>query len=137
MDLAIGVILGASFGKIVTSLVNDLLMPPIGMILGKADFSNLFIDLSGRNPASIAEAKAAGLPTLNYGLFINSVIDFILVAFAVFFLIRQVNRLRRTQPADTAAPTKDCPFCFSKIAVPATRCPNCTSQVPADVRAVS
>ena len=126
LDLAIGVIIGGAFGKIVTSLVNDVLMPPIGLVIGKVDFSNLFIDLTGAHHASIAEAKAAGAATLNYGVFINNIIDFLIVAFAVFLLVRQVNRLQR--PAPVVAPqTKECPFCASTISLRATRCPNCTS----------
>ena len=130
LDLAVGVIIGGAFGKIVTSLVNDILMPPIGVVVGKVDFSNLFIDLSSTHHASIAEAKAAGAATLNYGIFINNVIDFVIVAFAVFLLVRQVNRLN--QPAAPVAPeTMECPFCTSTISLRATRCPNCTSSLEA------
>src|SRR5262249_42852544 len=130
LDLAVGVIIGAAFGKIVTSFVNDVLMPPIGLLVGKVDFSSLFIDLSGQHHATMAEAKAAGAATFNYGVFINNIIDFILVAFAVFLLVRQVNRFNREPEAAPAAPTtKDCPFCLSSIALKATRCPNCTSQL--------
>jgi large conductance mechanosensitive channel len=128
IDMAVGIIVGAAFGKIVTSFVSDLLMPPLGLLLGKMDFSNLFIDLSGQHHGSIAAAKAAGAATLNYGIFINTVIDFLIVAFAVFLLIRQVNKLKRQPPA--AAPTsKDCPYCASAIPIQASRCPNCTSQL--------
>jgi len=128
VDLAVGLIIGAAFGKIVTSLVNDLLMPPLGLILGKVDFSNLFIDLSGKGYPSVAAAKAAGAPTINYGVFINNVIDFVIVAFAVFLLVRGINRLRR--PAPAAAPTtRPCPFCLTTIPLAATRCPACTSAV--------
>src|SRR5262245_13580593 len=130
LDLAVGVIIGAAFGKIVTSFVNDVLMPPIGLLIGKVDFSSLFIDLSGQHHATIAEAKAAGAATLNYGVFINNIIDFLLVAFAVFLLVRQVNRFNKPEPA-SAATTKDCPFCLSGIPLKATRCPNCTSQLEA------
>jgi large conductance mechanosensitive channel len=129
LDLAVGVIIGGAFGKIVTSLVNDILMPPIGVVVGKVDFSNLFIDLSSTHHASIAEAKAAGAATLNYGIFINNVIDFLIVAFAVFLLVRQVNRL--SQPAPAAPETMECPFCTSTISLRATRCPNCTSSLEA------
>jgi large conductance mechanosensitive channel len=130
LDLAVGVIIGAAFGKIVTSFVSDVLMPPIGLLIGKVDFSSLFIDLSGQHHATIAEAKAAGAATLNYGLFINNIIDFLLVAFAVFLLVRQVNRFNREPEAAPAAPTTmDCPFCLSSIPLKATRCPNCTSQL--------
>jgi large conductance mechanosensitive channel len=128
LDLAIGVIIGGAFGKIVTSLVNDVIMPPIGLLIGKVDFSNLFIDLSGQHHNSVAEAKAAGAATLNIGLFLNNVIDFVLVAFAVFLLVRQVNRFRSTPPAPPAN-TKECPFCVSMIPLKASRCPACTSQL--------
>ncbi|MFZ0523635.1 MAG: large conductance mechanosensitive channel protein MscL [Candidatus Acidiferrales bacterium] len=130
MDLAVGFILGAAFGKIVTSLVSDIIMPPIGLILGKVDFSSLFLNLSGKSYSSLSEAKAAGAATLNYGVFINNVVDFLIVAFAVFLLVRVVNRWNK--PAPAAAPTtKDCPYCVSKIPLQATRCPNCTSPIPA------
>jgi len=128
VDLAVGLIIGAAFGKIVTSLVNDLLMPPLGLILGKVDFSNLFIDLSGKGYPSVAAAKAAGAPTINYGIFINNVLDFIIVAFAVFLLVRGINQLRRPAPAATAT-TRPCPFCLTTIPLEATRCPACTSAV--------
>ena len=128
IDLAVGIIIGAAFGKIVTSLVNDILMPPIGVLLGQVDFSSLFVNLSGKHYNSIAEAKAAGAATINYGLFINTIIDFVIVAFAVFLLVRQVNRLAR-KPEPAAAPTtKDCPYCASAIPLKATRCPHCTSE---------
>ena len=130
LDMAIGIIIGAAFGKIVTSFVGDILMPPVGLILGKVDFSNLFINLSGKSYATIAEAKAAGAATLNVGLFLNSVIDFVIVAFAIFLLVRQINRLRREPEAAPAAPaTKECAFCFSSIPVRASRCPHCTSEL--------
>lgn len=132
IDLAVGIIIGAAFGRIVTSLVNDILMPPIGVLLGKVDFSDLFISLSGQHFNSLAEAKAAGAATLNYGTFINTVIDFLIVAFAVFLLVQQVNRLTRKKEEPAAAPTtKDCPYCVSKIPLQATRCPQCTSQLAA------
>jgi large conductance mechanosensitive channel len=136
LDMAIGIIIGAAFGKIVTSFVNDVLMPPIGLLMGKMDFSNLFINLSGKQFASVAEAKAAGAATLNYGLFLNTVLDFLIVAFAIFLLIRQVNRLR-AKPADAPAvpTTKECPFCASTIAIKATRCPQCTSDLQAAAEA--
>jgi large conductance mechanosensitive channel len=128
LDLAIGIVIGAAFGKIVTSFVTDILMPPIGVALGKVDFSNLFIDLSGQHHPTVAAAKAAGAATVNYGMFINTVIDFIIVAFVVFLIVQQVNKLRR--PAPAAAPsTKDCPFCATAIPTAAKRCPNCTSQL--------
>lgn len=127
IDMAVGIIVGAAFGKIVTSLVNDILMPPIGRILGKVDFSNLFIDLSGHEYAKLADAKAAGAATLNYGLFLNTVIDFLIVAFAIFVVVRQINRLKR-EPAPT---TQDCSYCLSSIPIKATRCPHCTSELKA------
>jgi large conductance mechanosensitive channel len=128
VDLAVGFILGAAFGRIVTSFVNDVLMPPIGLLIGEVDFSNLFIDLSRQHHGSIAEAKAAGAATLNYGLFINNVIDFLIVAFAIFLLVRQLNRLNRA-PAPAPSQTMECPFCASTISIRATRCPNCTSSL--------
>ena len=130
LDLAVGVIIGAAFGKIVSSLVDDILMPPIGKLLGNVDFSNLFISLNGQSYPSLAAAKAAGAATINYGVFVNAVINFLIVAFAIFLLVRQVNRLQKPAPAPAAAPTtKDCPFCLSAIPIKATRCPHCTSQV--------
>lgn len=130
MDMAIGIIIGGAFGKIITSFVNDILMPPFGMLLGKVDFSSLFLNLSGTAYPSVAAAKAAGAATLNYGLFLNTVIDFLIVAFAIFFVIKQLNRLKRAEaPAPAAPPTKDCPFCASAIPIRATRCPLCTSDV--------
>jgi large conductance mechanosensitive channel len=128
MDMAVGIIIGAAFGRIVGSLVNDVLMPPIGRLLGKVDFSNLFINLSGTGYDSLAAAKAAGAPTLNYGLFLNTVLEFLIVAFAVFLVVKQVNRLRRA-PVPTAPTTRDCPHCLTAIPLKATRCPACTSQL--------
>ena len=127
IDLAVGVIIGAAFGKIVSSLVGDILMPVLGLVLGKIDFSNLFITLNGGHFETLAQAKAAGAPTLSYGLFINNVIDFLIVAFALFIVVRQINRLT---PKPAAAPTtKSCPYCLSTVPLAATRCPNCTSQL--------
>lgn len=128
LDLAVGIIIGAAFGKIITSLVTDIIMPPIGVILGKVDFSNLFIDLSDQHHETVAAAKAAGAATINYGMFINTVVDFLIVAFAIFIVVRQANKLRR-QPAPAPPSTKDCPFCATAIPIPAKRCPNCTSQL--------
>jgi len=128
LDLAVAVIIGAAFGRIVTSLVNDIIMPPIGIVLGKVDFSNLFIDLSGGNHPTIAAAKAAGAATINYGVFLNTIIDFLIVAFAIFVVIRQANKFKKA-PAPAAPTTKDCRFCCTAIPIPATRCPNCTSQL--------
>ena len=130
IDLAVGFIMGGAFGAIVSSLVNDVIMPPIGLVLGKVDFVNLFIDLSGKGYATLAAAKAAGAPTIAYGTFINTVINFVIVAFVLFLLIRQVNRLAaKPAPAPAAPTTKECPFCISSIPIKATRCPNCTSQL--------
>lgn len=130
IDMAIGIIIGAAFGKIITSFVNDILMPPIGLLLGKVDFSTLFINMSGKPYTSLAEAKAAGAATLNYGMFINTLIDFIIIAFVVFLLIKQINRLsQKPKPAASAPSTKECPFCLSAINIKAKRCPNCTSTI--------
>jgi large conductance mechanosensitive channel len=130
LDLAIGLVIGAAFGKIVTSFVNDILMPPIGLLLGKVDFSNMFFALNGAAYDSLAKAKAAGAPTVNYGVFINTVLDFVIVAFVVFLLVKQINRMRREEPAPAPAPaTKECPYCISAIPVKAVRCPQCTSEV--------
>ncbi len=131
VDLAVGIIIGAAFGKIVTSLVNDVLMPPLGLILGKMDFSGLFINLSGTAYNSLAAAKAAGAPTINYGAFINTIVDFIIVAAAIFFIVMQVAKLRKRHELPAAPTTKECPYCLSSIAIKATRCPHCTSEVKA------
>jgi large conductance mechanosensitive channel len=130
LDMAVGIIIGAAFGKIITSFVNDVLMPPLGLLLGKVDFKSLFINLSGGDFATIAAAQAAKAPTLNYGLFIQAVIDFLIVAFAIFMVVKQVNKLKKEPPAATPT-TKDCPFCASAIPIPAKRCPHCTSQLTA------
>lgn len=130
LDMAVGIIIGAAFGKIVTSLVNDVLMPPFGLILGKVDFSSLFLNISGKDYPTLSAAKAAGAATINYGTFINNVIDFLIVAFVIFLLVRQVNRWNK--PAPPAAPaTKECPYCVSSIPDKATRCPQCTSELRA------
>ena len=123
LDLAVGIVLGVAFGTVIASFVNDILMPPIGLLLGGVDFTNLFITLSGERYPTLEAAKAAGAATINYGVFINTVIYFIIVAFVIFLVVRQVNRMRR--PAEPG--TRECPFCFSPISVRATRCPNCTS----------
>jgi large conductance mechanosensitive channel len=128
LDLAVAVIIGAAFGKIVTSLVSDVLMPPLGLALKSVDFSNLYFDLSGGHHNTLAEAKAAGDVTLNYGLFLNSVLDFLIVAFVIFMIIRQANKLKKA-PAPVAPTTKECPFCHTSIPLAATRCPNCTSNL--------
>ena len=130
VDLAVGLIIGAAFGKIVTSLVNDILMPPLGLVLGKMDFSGLFINLSGTTYPSLAAAKAAGAPTINYGAFINTIVDFLIVAAAIFFIVLQVARLRKQQEAPPPN-TKECPYCLTSIAIKATRCPHCTSEIKA------
>ena len=127
LDMAVGIIMGAAFGGIVTSFVKDILMPPIGLLLGRVDFANLFINLSGTPYPSLAAAQAAGAPTINYGVFLNLILSFIIVAFVVFLFIRQVNRMRKAQEAP--ADTKECPFCLSSINVKAVRCPQCTSQL--------
>jgi large conductance mechanosensitive channel len=130
LDMAIGIIIGVAFGKIVTSFVNDVIMPPIGLVLGKLDFTNLFINLSGKSYASLADAKAAGAATINYGMFFNTVIDFLIVALVLFLIIRQANRMKRDAATATVAPAmKECPFCFTAISVKATRCPHCTSEL--------
>ena len=126
LDMAIGIIIGTAFGKIITSLVNDILMPPIGVLLGKMDFTNLFVNISSQHYQRLTDAKAAGDATINYGLFLNTIIDFIIVAFVIFLLIRQVNRFKKKE--EPAAPvTKDCPYCLSAVPVKATRCSHCTS----------
>jgi large conductance mechanosensitive channel len=135
VDMAVGIIIGAAFGTIVKSLVSDVIMPPIGLLLGNVDFSNLFIILKHgaevAGPyASLADAQAAGAVSLNYGMFINTIISFIIVAFAVFMLIRSINKLKRKEEAPPPEPTtKECPHCFSTIPIKATRCPMCTSEL--------
>lgn len=130
LDMAVGIILGGAFGKIVSSLVDDVIMPPIGLALSGVNFSNLFFDLSKAHHATLADAEHAGAPVIKYGVFLNSVIDFAIVAFVLFLIIRQVNRLRR-EPAPATPSTKECPYCASSISVRATRCPNCTSELKA------
>jgi len=128
LDMAVGIIIGAAFGRIITSLVSDIIMPPIGLLLGKVDFSGLFLNISGKSYDTLAAAKAAGAATINYGTFLNTVIDFLIVAFVIFLLVRQINRW--SKPAPAAEPTtRECPYCVSAIPIKATRCPNCTSQV--------
>lgn len=131
IDLAVGVVIGAAFTKIVDSFVKDILMPPIGMLTGGVDFSNLYVNLSRQRYASLAEATEAGAPTINYGLFINNVISFVIVAFAIFLFIRAYNRLREERESEPAAPTDmECPYCRFKIPIGATRCAHCTSELP-------
>ena len=129
LDMAVGIIIGVAFGKIVSSFVSDVLMPPLGLLLGKVDFTNLFVTLSGGSYATLAAAKEAGAATLNYGIFLNTVVDFLFVAFAVFLMIKQVNRMRRPAPAAAALPTKECPYCISTIPLKARRCPACTANL--------
>jgi large conductance mechanosensitive channel len=128
MDLAIGIIIGAAFGKIITSFVSDILMPPIGLALGKVDFANLYITLSGGHYETLKAAKEAGAVTINYGLFLGTVIDFLIVAFVIFLVIKQINRMKR-KPDEPAPSTHECPFCLSSIPIKATRCPHCTSDL--------
>jgi large conductance mechanosensitive channel len=130
MDMAIGVIIGGAFGKIISSLVSDVIMPPIGLLLGKLDFSNLFVNLSGGEFPTIAAAKAAGAPTLNYGVFINTVIDFVIVAFVIFLVVKQLNRLKK-KPAPADPATKECPECLGTIPIKAKKCQFCTSALKA------
>jgi large conductance mechanosensitive channel len=127
VDLAVAVIIGTAFGRIVTSLVEGVIMPPIGLLLGRADFSNLFIDISGVTPppASLADAQLRGLPVIAYGKFINDIVNFLIIAFVIFLIVKAVNRLRAAPPPDT----KDCPFCLTAIPLAARRCPACTSEV--------
>ena len=130
LDLAVAVIIGAAFGKIVTSLVNDVLMPPIGLVVGKVDFSSLYLNLSGENYATLAEAQKAGAPIIKYGLFINAVIDFVIVAFVIFMVVRVANRLQQKKAEAPAEPTtKECPFCLSVIPIKAIRCAHCTTEL--------
>jgi large conductance mechanosensitive channel len=132
VDMAVGIVIGAAFGKIITSLVNDVVMPPIGLLLGKVDFNSLFVSLDGKTYESLDAAKKAGAATLNYGSFINTVLDFVIVALAMFVIVQwyQTMAERFEKPAPAAAPsTKDCPYCATAIPIGATRCPHCTSQL--------
>ena len=128
LDLAVAVIIGAAFGAIVVSFVNDILMPPIGLLLGGVDFSNLFFSLDGQSYPSLAAAQEAGAPTINYGVFINTVINFLIIAFAIFLIVRLASRMQKEE-APGEPTTKECPHCISTIPINATRCPNCTSQL--------
>jgi large conductance mechanosensitive channel len=132
IDLAVGVIIGAAFGRIVTTLVEGIIMPPIGLVLGRIDFSSLFyvLDASKGVPASLADAKAKGIPVITYGQFLNDIVSFLIVALAVFILVKQVNRLKREAPAPSPT-SKECPYCATSIPLKARRCPNCTSEVGA------
>lgn len=131
VDLAIGVVIGGAFGKIVTSLVNDIIMPVVGSLVGKVDFSNLYINLSGQQFNSLQEAQAAGAATINYGLFLNNLINFLIIAFSIFIVIKQINKLKnftmKKEEVKIKATEKDCPYCYTKIDIKATRCPHCTS----------
>ena len=129
IDLAVAVIIGAAFGKVITSLVEGIIMPPIGMALGKADFSNLFIDLSGQHPVSLADAQLKGLPVIAYGMFLNDVVNFVIIAFIVFLVVKSVNRLRAAPPPPPN--TKDCPLCLTAIPLGARRCSACCADLPA------
>jgi large conductance mechanosensitive channel len=132
LDMAIGIIMGAAFGRIVSSVVNDVIMPPIGLVLGHVDFSNLFFNISGTHYDSLAEAKKAGAAVIGYGAFLNTVIDFLIVALVVFLLVKQANRMMKPQPSPAPPPTKRCPYCMSEgIATLATRCPHCTAELKA------
>ena len=129
VDLAVGVIIGAAFGKVVSSLVSDVVMPPIGLIIGRVDFRNLYVSLNGQAYASLAEAQKAGAPTINYGVFLNTIVEFLIVAFVVFLMVRQINRLKTPEPTPATEDSRDCPFCVSRIPAKATRCPHCTSEL--------
>ena len=129
LDMAVGIIIGAAFGRIITSLGNDVIMPPIGLLLGRVDFSSLFINLSGTPYASLADARKAGAAVIGYGAFLNTILDFVVVAFVIFLLIRQVNKMKK-EPAPAATTTKECPYCLSVIPLKATRCAHCTAQLP-------
>ncbi len=130
IDLAVGVIIGAAFGKIVSSLVQDILMPPIGLLLKNVNFSNLFVSLDGKHYESLPDAQKAGAATINYGIFINNIIDFLIVAFCVFLLVHQVNRwTRKPQPAAPEPTIKECPQCTMTIPIRAKKCPHCTTQI--------
>ena len=131
IDLAVAVIMGAAFGPIVASLVGDIIMPPIGLILGQVDFKDLFVSLSGGPYASLAAAKEAAAPVIAYGTFLNTIINFLIVAFAVFLLVKQANRFKEPAPASAPPATKDCPFCLSAVPLKATRCGHCTSELKA------
>ncbi len=128
IDLAVAVIIGAAFGKIITSLVEGIIMPPIGLLLGGVDFANLFLDISGKNPASLADAQVRGLPVIAYGVFLNDIISFLIIAFVVYLIIKALNKRKQEEVVEL---TKECPYCFSSIHIEATRCSACTSQVPA------
>ena len=129
IDMAIGIIIGTAFGAIVSSLVNDVIMPPIGLLLGKVNFANLYINLTNQTYANLAAAKAAGAATINYGVFINTIINFILIGLVLFFVIKGINRMQKPAPAAPKPETKPCPYCLTEVPKAATRCPACTSQL--------
>jgi len=134
VDLAVGVVIGTAFGKIITSLVEDIIMPPIGLLIGKVDFTDLYINLSNKDYASLADAKEAGAATINYGLFINNIINFLIIAFCIFIVIRQLNKLTQKEE-EAPVTTKECPACLSSIPLKATRCPACTTHLEVQVEA--
>ncbi|WP_010240257.1 large conductance mechanosensitive channel protein MscL [Clostridium arbusti] len=125
IDLAVAVIIGAAFGKIVTSLVNDIIMPPLGLVLGKVDFTELYINLGSKSYTSLAQAKAAGAPTINFGVFLNNIIQFLIIAFSIFIVIKQLDRFKKKE--EKVKVEKKCPYCYTNISIEATRCPHCTS----------
>lgn len=131
LDMAIGIILGAAFGKIVSSMVSDVLMPPIGMLLGSVDFSSLFFSLNGQSYPSLAAAKVAGAPTINYGVFLQTVLDFVIIAFVIFLIVKQVNRFKKPEAAPAPPSNRNCPYCLSEIPLKAIRCAHCTSDIKA------
>ena len=132
LDMAIGIIIGGAFGKIVSSLVKDVIMPPIGMLLGKVDFASLFVNLTGEEYATLAEAQEAGAATINYGVFLSAIIDFVIIAFVIFLVVRAINRMKRKEEEPAAEPTtKECPHCCSEVPIKATRCAHCTSELKA------
>jgi large conductance mechanosensitive channel len=131
LDMAIGIIMGVAFGAIVTSLVNDVIMPPIGLVLGQVDFSSLYVNLSGAEYASLAAAEEAGAPVIKYGVFLNAVLNFLIVAFVIFLLVKQVNKLKQEEEAPAEPTTKNCDYCKTEIPIEAVRCPHCTSELKA------
>lgn len=131
LDMAVGIIIGTAFGKIVSSLVNDILMPPMGLLLGRVDFSDLYVNLSSRTYSNLSAAQQAGAPTINYGVFLNTILDFVIVALAVFLVIRWINRAKQKQEKPVPPATQTCPYCRSTIPAEASRCPNCTSRLEA------
>ena len=131
LDMAIGIIMGVAFGAIITSLVNDVIMPPIGLLLGQVDFSSLYFNLSGSEFASLAAAEEAGAPVIKYGIFLNAILNFLIVAFVIFLLVRQVNKLKQKEEAPSEPTTRDCDYCKTEVPIAAVRCPHCTSELKA------